>query len=70
MRCTIWKKFGLFWYRFLIGDDWVGAAIIIAGLIGIYALMKAEITAHWLLPLVVMFSLSLSLFRQARSKPG
>ncbi|MGZ3534892.1 MAG: hypothetical protein ACXU9K_06680 [Thermodesulfobacteriota bacterium] len=64
------KKFGLFWYRFLIGDDWAGAVIIIAGSIGTYTLIKAEITAYWLLPLAVMFSLSLSLFRQARPKPG
>jgi len=64
------KKFGLFWYRFLIGDDWVGAAIVIAGLIVTYGLLKAEIAAYWFLPLVVMFSLSLSLFRQARSRPG
>ena len=64
------KKFGLFWYRFLIGDDWVSAAIVIAGLIVTYGLLKAEITAYWLPPLVVMFSLSLSLFRQARSGPG
>ena len=27
------KKFALFWYRFLIGDHWVGAAVVIAGLI-------------------------------------
>jgi len=64
------KTFGLFWYRFLIGDDWVGAAIVIAGLIVTYGLLKAEIAAYWFLPLVVMFSLSLSLFRKARSGPG
>ncbi len=64
------KKFGLFWYRFLIGDDWVGAAVIIAGWIGTYALLKVKTNAYWFLPLVVMFSLSLSLIRQARSKSG
>ncbi len=64
------KKFGLFWYRFLIGDDWVGAAIIIVGLIGTYGLLKAKIAAYWFLPVVVMLSLSLSLFRQARSRSG
>lgn len=64
------KKFGLFWYKFLIGDDWVGAAVIVAGLIGTYGLLKANIAAYWLLPLVVMFSLSLSLFRQDRFGPG
>jgi len=64
------KKFVLFWYRFLIGDDWVGAAIVIAGLIVTYGFLKVEIAAYWFLPLAVMFSLSLSLFRQARSKSG
>jgi len=64
------KKFGLFWYKFLIGDDWVGAAVILPGMIGTYGLLKANIDAYWLLPLIVMFSLSLSLFRQARSGPG
>ncbi len=64
------KKFGLFWYRFLIGDDWVGAAIIIAGLFGTYTLLKVKIAAYWFLPLIVMFSLSLSLLRQARSRSG
>ena len=64
------KKFGLFWYKFLIGDDWVGAAIIIAGLIGTYGLLKAKIDVYWFLPLVVMLSLSVSLLRQARSRPG
>ncbi len=64
------NKFVLFWYRFLIGDDWVGAAVIIAGLTGTYGLLKAGGTAYWFLPLVVMFSLSLSLFRQARSRSG
>jgi len=64
------NKFFLFWYRFLIGDDWVGAAVIVVGLIGTYALLKVGVTAYWFLPLVVMFSLSLSLFRQARSRSG
>ena len=64
------KKFGLFWYRFLVGDDWGAAAVIIVGLIGTYALLKIGVTAYWFLPLVVMFSLSLSLFRQARSRSG
>ncbi len=64
------KQFGLFWYRFLIGDDWAGAVITIAGLICTYALLKAKTDAYWFLPLAVMFSLSLSLFRQARSRSG
>lgn len=64
------KKFGLFWYKFLIGEDWVGAAIVIVGLIGTYGLLRAKIDVYWFLPLVVMISLSLSLFRQSQSRPG
>jgi uncharacterized membrane protein len=57
------KQFGLFWYQFLIGDDWIGATIILFGFIGTYILVGAGIIAFWLLPVTVLFSLSLSLIR-------
>ncbi len=63
------KQFSLFWYKFLIGEDWVGAAIVMVGLIVTYGLLKADLDVYWLLPVVVMFSISLSLFRQSRSGP-
>ena len=63
------KQFSLFWYRFLIGEDWVGAAIVMVELIATYAFLKANIDVYWFLPLVVMLSISLSLFRQSRSGP-
>ncbi len=60
------KKFGLFWYRFIIGDDWVVAAVIVGGFIATYELVRASLNAYWLLPLTVIISLSLSLFRLAK----
>ncbi len=63
------KQFALFWYRFLIGEDWVGAAIVMVGLIATYGLLKANIDVYWFLPLVVMLSISISLFRQSRPGP-
>jgi hypothetical protein len=62
-RAGYLKQFGIFWYQFLIGDDWIGAAVILFGFIGTYILVGAGVIAYWLLPLIVMFSLSLSLIR-------
>ncbi len=61
------EKFALFWYRFIIGDDWAGAAIILVGFIGTYQLVKMNLNEYWLLPLAVMVSLSVSLFRLGRN---
>jgi uncharacterized membrane protein len=57
------KKFGLFWYQFLIGDDWIGAVITVCGFIGTYFLANARLIALWLLPVLLMLSLSQSLVR-------
>ena len=57
------KRFGLFWYQFLIGDDWIGATIAVLGFIGTYFLVRAGITAFWLLPAVVALGLGLNLVR-------
>jgi len=62
------KQFGLFWYQFLIGDDWIGAVVIVLGFTGTYLLVNAGVTAFWLLPVVVMVSLSLSLIRHTISR--
>jgi phage shock protein PspC (stress-responsive transcriptional regulator) len=57
------KAFGAFWYDFVIGDDWLVAAGVVAGLAATYGLSQAGIVAWWLLPavLVVLLPVSLSL---------
>ena len=63
------KEFGLFWYDFVIGDDWHVAAIVVAGL-AITALLVhvARVNAWWLLPLCVFAALGWSLHRATATK--
>jgi len=53
--------FGRFWWDFVVGDDWVAAAGVIAGL-G----LTAALAAWWVLPIAVAIVLSMSLLRAAR----
>ncbi len=67
------RAFGLFWYRFLIGDDWIGALIIACGLAATFiTLNELRVNAYWLLPLVLLVSVTLSLYRRVRwlAKPS
>lgn len=43
-----------FWYGFIIGDDWTVAAAVAAGFVGTWLLLRANVDAWWLLPLVVV----------------
>ncbi len=63
------KKFGLFWYRFLVGDDWVSAVLIVSGFLGTALLVRANVVAYWFLPVLVILSVSINLFRQTRAAP-
>jgi hypothetical protein len=58
------KNFGLFWYDFVIGDDWHVAALVVAGL-AVTALLVhvAGVNAWWLLPVLVFAALAWTLHR-------
>jgi hypothetical protein len=58
------KNFGLFWYDFVIGDDWHVAALVVAGL-AVTALLVhvAGVNAWWLLPVLVFAALGWTLHR-------
>jgi hypothetical protein len=64
------KAFGLFWYDFIIGDDWRVAALVGAGL-AVTALVVhvAGVNAWWLLPLCALAALAWSLHRATSRKP-
>src|ERR1700753_2498752 len=66
------KAFAAFWYDFIVGDDWLLALAVIAGLAVTYALARGGLAAWWLLPLVAALALPVSLWRAARRKkyPG
>jgi hypothetical protein len=59
------RAFGAFWYDFIVGDDWLVAAGVVAGLAGTYALSQAGVVAWWLVPVVLAVLLPVSLSRAA-----
>jgi hypothetical protein len=63
---TFLKNFGLFWFDFIIGDDWRIAAAVVAALALTALLAHAGVAAWWLLPLVVVASLGMSLWTATR----
>ncbi|HVC82225.1 MAG TPA: hypothetical protein VNL35_17175 [Chloroflexota bacterium] len=60
------KSFALFWYDFVIGDDWRIAGAVVAALIVTALLVHGHVAAWWLLPLVVASFLGLSMWQVAR----
>jgi uncharacterized membrane protein len=60
------RRFGQFWWDFIVGDDWC-VAVGIAIAFGLTALLAAtSVPAWWLLPLAVAAVLWMSLRRVAR----
>ena len=58
------RSFGAFWYDFVIGDDWRGAAVVAVALAAIALLVHvAGVNAWWLLPAAVIAALGWSLRR-------
>ena len=54
--------FGRFWWDFVIGDDWVAAVGVLAGLV-----VTALVAAWWVLPPAVALVLALTLVRATRN---
>ena len=61
------RAFGHFWWDFVVGDDWVVAASIGAGLVLTGILTALGVDAWWLLPVVVALALAGSLRRATRA---
>ena len=59
-----------FAYDFVVGDDWRGAAVIVAALIATALLVHvAHLNAWWLLPVCVFAALGWSLRRATADRP-
>ena len=63
---TALRRFGKFWWDFVVGDDWRIAAGVVAALGVSAALAATGVPAWWLLPLAVALLLYVSLLRQAQ----
>ncbi len=60
------RSFAWFWWDFVVGDDWRLAAGVVAGL-GVTALLaQGDVTAWWVMPVVVAATLAWSLRRATR----
>jgi hypothetical protein len=68
---TRWlRSFGAFWYDFVVGDDWRGAAAVVLAL-AVTALLVhvAGVNAWWLMPVCVLAALGWSLRRATAGRP-
>jgi hypothetical protein len=61
------RAFGLFWWDFVVGDDWRSAAGVVLAVGVTAALVAAGVNAWWLMPAAVAAVLWLSLRRAAVS---
>jgi hypothetical protein len=60
------RAFGLFWWDFVVGDDWRAAAGVLLAISLTAALVAAGLDAWWLMPAAVAAVLGLSLRRASR----
>jgi hypothetical protein len=61
------KAFGLFWYDFVIGDDWTVAAGVVIALAVVALVSRASVPAWWILPVAVAILLPMSVWRVTRT---
>lgn len=65
---TFIKNFALFWYDFIVGDDWMIAVEVIAAVLASAWSTNHAVNAWWLLPLIVVVMLTFSLLREVRNR--
>jgi hypothetical protein len=59
------RAFGLFWWDFVVGDDWRAAAGVIASIAMTALLVALDVNAWWFMPPAIAVVLALSLRRAA-----
>ena len=61
------RRFGLFWYDFVVGDDWTLAVAAVIAISLTYFLVHRGWNAWPVLPIAFMLTLSGSVWRVART---
>lgn len=62
------QGFALFWWNFIVGDDWRIAAGVMLALAITAALAASSVPAWWLMPIAVVVLLALSLRRGSATR--
>jgi hypothetical protein len=60
------KRFALFWWDFVVGDDPVTAAGVVVAIAATALLASQDVDAWWVMPVAVALLLGLSLRRATR----
>jgi hypothetical protein len=60
------KRFLLFWFDFIVGDDWMLAAGVVIALFATAQLWQSGLSAWWLMPVSVAALLAMSIWREIR----
>lgn len=60
------RSFALFWWDFIVGDDWRIAAGVVLALAGTAAISTTAVPTWWLVPIAVAVLLAMSLWRATR----
>jgi hypothetical protein len=60
------RRFGRFWWDFVVGDDWRVAVGIVASLAVSAAVAASDVPSWWILPAAVAAVLYLSVRREMR----
>jgi tryptophan-rich sensory protein len=64
------RAFAMFWYDFIIGDDWKLAAGAVVALVVTALLSRTSVPAWWVLPAAVVLLLPFSVWVAARGSRG
>ncbi|GAY10923.1 hypothetical protein [Pseudonocardia sp. N23] len=62
------RSFLMFWYDFIVGDDWQVAVGVVLALALTWGVGAAGVPSWWLLPVAVAVLLPLSLWRASRKR--
>ncbi len=61
------RAFLLFWYDFVVGDDWTVALGVVAALALTALVSRSSVPSWWIVPAALIILLPLSLWRATRS---
>jgi uncharacterized membrane protein len=62
------KAFGLFWYDFIVGDDWRVAGAVVVAFLVTWGVSTTSVSAWWIVPVFVFILIPVTLWRTISEK--